>query len=57
MIDSLDEDGKHWLCGKKASGTIGCGSFQEEGSAQGRTQCYSAEQVELNLTRVERVDR
>ena len=37
-------------------GTFGCGSFQEEGDTQGRTYCYSAEQVEVNWTRVERID-
>ena len=58
VIDRLDEDGKHWLCGKKAGGgSIRCGSFQQEGSAQGRTVCYSAELLELNSTRMERVDR
>ena len=57
MIDSLDEDGKHWLCGKKASGTIRCGTFREEGSTQWRTECYSAKQVEVNSTRLERIER
>ena len=51
MIDSLDG------AGKRQPRPLNVGVFSGGGDALGRTQqCYSVEQIELHLTRVETVE-